>query len=421
MTVRDSTTSGPGPIWDTGDPYERALMTLLPPRPQQLLLTACLAEPAVAARAWADFDAAVNNPKTYFEQDQSGLKALLPFVESRLAANGIDAGKEFHTYARVALVREELRNRIYQEILAAVLDAFDTSGIGNVLLKGGALSATVYPQPSRRHNHAIDLLVDARQMSLATSTLLRAEFAPTPVSSGAAFHRNFRHSSGLALGLHNKALYLPQFEMPLQEFRGRLVQAGERPFTMMSAEDSIVHVCGHATYSRSRSNLRWACDVYYLLQRNPTLNWSTVIDTAVRSRLALPVLVLLQWARQCLAAPIPAEQLDELRERARALDSTAAEGIHAALLHSTLSRRRAFGALAGSWRAQASFLGFSAFPSPGYMRWRHNLNQRRWRLALFYADRPRRVFMRLLGNRGPGSVIRPSNNSAGTSAGQGVA
>ena len=90
-------------------PFETALQYLLPSREQALLLAACLRDDDVAAHAWMGFVAEVEDPRSYFESDRTGLKAMLPFLEASLARNKIDAGKAFHTYARVALVREELR------------------------------------------------------------------------------------------------------------------------------------------------------------------------------------------------------------------------------------------------------------------------------------------------------------------------
>ncbi|MGA2399051.1 MAG: nucleotidyltransferase family protein [Steroidobacteraceae bacterium] len=378
---------------DTTGPYESALLRLMPSREQGLLLAACLRRGDAAARAWLGFVAEVRDVKVYFETNQTGLKGLLPFVEASLAANGIDGGKAFQTYARVARVREDLRSRIYAEILEAVLTALDAAGISTVLLKAGAVSATVYPQPSTRHNHAIDLLVDAEQMAAASVVLSNAQFTPGPAAPGAAFHRDFRHSTGLALGLHSQLLYLPHFEMPLDEVRARahVIQIGGRSVAVLSPEDTLVHLCGHATYSRSRANLRWACDAYYLLQRD--LNWPLITATASRSRLALPMRVLLGWVNEALAAPLPAEWLTDLHRRGDSVDPVTAEGIYAALLHSTLSRGRAFRAFDTSRKAQFGFLKFSAFPSQRYVSWRHSVDQG-WLLPFYYLDRPRRLALR---------------------------
>lgn len=374
-------------------PYERALLQLLPPHEQGLLLAACLQTGAAAARAWADFVGLVRDPKTYFETNHTGLKSQLPFVEAQLAIRGIDAGKAFHTYARVALVREELRSRIYAEILESALGAFDVAGIPVLLLKGAALSATVYPQPSTRHNHAIDLLVDARHWA-AHDLLAQIEFTPGPAGPGSACHQDFRHSSGLALGLHSKPLFLPHFDMALDGVRARArsVQVGLRTVKVMSAEDSLVHICGHAVYSRSRANLRWAGDVFYILERHPEIQWPVVIEAAARARLTLPLLVFLRWAKDVLAAPVPADALRQLHDGSRVIDTVIAEGIHAAFVHTGQSRMRTFKELGKSPRAQARLIKFSALPSRRYMRWKHNLAQDS-SLALHYADRPRRVAM----------------------------
>jgi hypothetical protein len=266
------------------------------------------------------------------------------------------------------------------------------------LLKGGALSATVYPQPSRRHNHAIDLLVNPEWMAPASAVLTRIQCTRRPVSSGAARHQDYRHWTGLALGLHSTAFFLPYFEMPDEQVLARAVSisiAG-RGVRIMSPEDGLVHVCAHATYSRSRANLRWACDAFYLLERHPNLDWSVVIETAVRSRAGLPLWVLLHWLRETLGAAIPTERLGELYERSRTIDALTAESIYASLLHTTLSRGKAFRALGGSWRAQLGFLRFTAVPSPRYMRWRHNVDAN-WQLPVYYADRPRRIVLSLMG------------------------
>lgn len=375
--------------------YDLALRNTLPTHPQSLLLAACLREPPFASVAWRDFVAVVGDPKRFFELNGTGLKGLLPFVESRLAENGIDAGRSFHTYARVALVREALRSRIYQEILGGVLSAFDRNAVSSVLLKGGAVSATVYPQPSRRHNHAIDLWVAAEAMSRATSALEAVQFVREVPGPGAVSHRRFRHSSGLELALHSKPFYLPHFDLPLEEVVGRSqsIGMGEISARVLSPEDCLVHVLGHSVYSRSRPNLRWVCDAYYLIQNNPKLAWNVVVETATRAGLALPIVVPLRWLRDNLSVPIPEQILDELVRRGRS-DGIQVEGIYSALLHTSASPRKALGWTRGSWRTVLGFIGFCVAPSPRYMRWRYNAP--RWKLPYLYVSRPLRFAARRL-------------------------
>ncbi|MEP7313400.1 MAG: nucleotidyltransferase family protein [Pseudomonadota bacterium] len=392
----------------SGEPFELAYRQLLPSHEQGLLLTACLHTGDAAGRAWSEFGAVAGDPKVYFETNRTGLKGLLPFVGASLAANGVGISKPFQTYVRVAMVREGLRSRIYAEILGTVLDCLGAAQIPVVLLKGGALSAAVYPQPSTRHNHAIDLLVDPRQMLAASAALAQIQFTPGLAGPGAAHHRTFRHSSGLALGLHSRLLFLPHFDLPVDEIRARLrtISIDGRAVWILSPEDSLVHICGHAAYSRGRANLRWACDVHFLLQQNPALDWPLVVRLAAQSGVVLPTMVLLQWMREMLRAPIPGERLAELRTLGAPVDAVTSEGLYAALLHSIYSRRTVLHLLSTSRRAQCEFLGFCAFPSLRFMRWKHDVDGG-WNLAAHYLDRPRRLALHLL-RGGATTGTRPS-------------
>jgi hypothetical protein len=269
-------------------------------------------------------------------------------------------------------------------------------------LKGGAVSATVYPQPSWRHNHAIDLLVDSSAMVRANGVLQAQQFVRQPSGSGAADHHSFRHSTGLALGLHARPFYLPHFDMPLDEvgFHAEAISLGETTARVMSPEDCLVHVCGHSVYSRSRSTLRWACDAYYLVQNSPALDWDRVVETATYGRLVVPILVSLRWLKETLHARIPATVLSELERRARNLDVVAVEGINAALLHSSTSLRRSFGWANTNFRSALAFLKFCVAPSFRYMRWKYDVGS--WTLPYYYVLRPLKFSARSI----RGSVTR---------------
>jgi hypothetical protein len=375
-------------------PYEAALQQLLPPREQGLLLAACFREGHCAHSAWSEFVAIVGDAKSYFETNHTGLKGLLPFVESCLSAKGIDAGKAFHTYARVALVREELRSRILLQILDEVLTAAEARAIPMLLLKGAAVSATAYPQPSTRHTHAIDLLVHTEHLTAAKAMLSQLRSTALPPGPGAVSHQSFRHPTGLALGLHSRPFFLPYFELPPETLGAntRTIELEGRAVHVMSPEANIVHVCGHAIYSRSRANLRWACDLALLLRQNPHLDWALLTDIAVQAGLAVVLLTQLRWVDETLCR-VPGQWLQKLSEHSKQLNGDTLEGLYASLLHTTQSRRQAFAALSSDWRAQLGFLRFSAAPSRRYLRWKHNV-EGGWRLAMCYADRPRRLARR---------------------------
>jgi len=374
---------------------EAALRTLLPSSTEEQLLTACIADGAKAIRAWSTFVALAGDPKTYFQTNETGLKGLLPFVESRLAANAIDAGKAFHTYARVALVREELRSSMVTDILADLVRAADRLQIGLTLLKGAALSATAYPQPSIRHIHAIDVLVEPGDWQAALDLLPSLKFRPQAPGPDAAHHRSYEHWTGLALGIHRRAFYLPYFELPLgaAAARARRVDIKGTTVRVFSPEDNLVHVCGHAAYARSRTNLRWACDAAWLIKHNPDLDWAAVIDTAELAGTLPALAVQVRWLAGTVCS-VPKSSLAELQLRGRHVPPALREAFFAALLHTTQSRRSTLDAFARDRRDQLRFLMFSILPSARYMRWKHNAYTP-LKLALSYVDRPRRFALRV--------------------------
>lgn len=373
---------------------ELALAALLPPKADELLLKACVADGWQAAHSWAQFVRLAGGAKAFFEANNYGLKGLLPFVESHLTSNGVDAGKTFHTYARVALVREDLRRKIVHDILIDLLRELACSNVRPWLLKGAALSATVYPQPSTRHVHAIDLLVEPSVWNAARDVLAKREFTEQPRGADSAHHLTYKHKTGLALGLHTRAFYLPYFELPWAalEERAREIEIGGQRVRVLSPEDNLVHVCGHAMYSRSRASLRWACDAAWIIRQNPDLDWRLITDTAERAGTLPGFSVQVHWLARSLCK-VPTSCLLEMRKRAAVSAAADPEPIYASLLHTLQSRSKAFQAFAGNRALQAGFLKFSVLPSLRYMRWKHN-SRNLLRLAFCYADRPRRFALR---------------------------
>jgi hypothetical protein len=90
-----------------------------------------------------------------------------------------------------------------------------------------------------------------------------------------------------------------------------------RTVITLSPADHLVHICGHAACSASRDRLKWAADAWYLLERNPSLDWAQWIETvccqparaAPRGPAALP--------RRRSGSPVPSWVLDRLSETRR--------------------------------------------------------------------------------------------------------
>jgi hypothetical protein len=354
--------------------YESVLRQLLPQGARELLLTACLA-PACAARvAWEQFLGTAPDAEAFFEHDATGIQTLLPLLEASLEHHDIAVGQPLRSYLRKGAHREELRGELYAAVLEETVHALHSAGVPTLLLKSAALSMTLYQRTPLRQGYAIDLLVHPNQMAAAVAALDAAGFIAGPLGAGAAVHRDFRHTSGLAVSLHSRLFLMPQFAISGAQLRQRrqTVRVRERNMLVISPEDNLVHLCAHGLYSPSRHNVRWLCEAYYLLRHTPQLNWRQLVATTISARLAAPMFVLLHWLQTRLDVAVPLGYLAELEKAAAGMDALAAEGICASLVNSLGCWKQTSAALGGNARQVWGLVRFGVLPSTDYLRWKSN-------------------------------------------------
>ncbi len=353
---------------------DELLSLLLPPRASTLLLRACLDTPAKALDAWHTWLKLSGNPRSTFEKDRTGLKGLLPFIEHSFYQNRIDVGEEFQTYLRVSSLREKLRSDIYREVLNEILSTFNTSGINTIVMKGAVLSETVYDQPHTRHNHAIDLLVDKSQMDVAIRALKKLSFTPCSNHRYADHdHAEFCHNSGLPVVLHTQLFYLPHYHSDLTEiWQRRLdIDLGGIRAAVLSPADNLLHVCGHASYSRTRCNLRWVCDAVLIVQRHPNLDWNVVVENACSKHMAMPIRAMLEYLSREFDVQIPANVFSRLGTAATHANALDLEAVLAGVTMGLGSRVGILWKHNSVWRLKFHILRFLLLPSPLYMQWRY--------------------------------------------------
>ena len=193
---------------DLPNAWAALLRSIVPEQRSVGLLQAMLWDGAAARARWAAWAQTVGDPRKFFEKDYRGRKGLLAFLSHRLSANGIDAGQDFATYARVAQVREELRSRIFVDTLGAVQSAMDAARLEPIVVNGAAYAFTVYAEPLVRHNHGIDLWLPAEQIEEAGRATAAVGFRherTTALPRGVV--ETYRHRTGLELTLRSR-LYL---------------------------------------------------------------------------------------------------------------------------------------------------------------------------------------------------------------------
>jgi hypothetical protein len=184
--------------------------------------------------------------------------------------------------------------------------------------------------------------------------------------------------------------------------RARTCQVYGVKARIFSAEDMLLHVCGHAACSASRENLTWVCDSWMILARNADPNWRLFSETVRCSNLGLPLAVLARYLAEEMGAPIPDAVLMRLQQESVAADAADRE---AAL----------FGAMAGSraglrsiwkgtrgWADRVTVAKWLLFPAPRFIRWKYQVRHE-WLTPLYYFWRPIRGVLR----RFQGMLSRP--------------
>lgn len=375
---------------------QELLSFLLPNREDTLLLRACLHTGHEGREAWKNWQAEVGDPKALFEQDTRGLKGLLPLVEFALRRNEVSAEKSLLTYLRTARVREELRNDIYRSILKQTLTALSVVNIAVIVLRGSALADTVYEEAGSRHNHGIDFLVEEAHMQHATKVLLELGLKTAMQQPGVTLHHlRFEHETGLPVELHCKLFYLPHYDAPLREVWERSVPqilSGIQTRTL-SPPDYLLYVCGHASYSSNRSNLRWVCDSWYLAHRCQDRDWDILLSYAQKNGLILPFYAVLNYLAEHLEAPISAHTLNQLSRIVTQGNGAGYESIIISALANIPSLTRLLKQFGKSWQMRIALVKFALLPSSAYIRWRHHVLYP-WLLPYYYLYRPTRFVLR---------------------------
>jgi hypothetical protein len=382
---------------DSSKPWADLLASIVPDGREAGLLQALSWHGEAARAQWLKWTQTVGDPRRFFERDYLGRKGLLAFVSQRITDNAIDVGHDFATYARVAQVREELRSRIFIDTLHTVQDALDRAGLDPVLLNGAAYAFTVYPQPLVRHNHGIDLLLPAEQLSEAKRTIAAAGFHPQHAATlprGGALE-TYRHGSGLELTLRPQLFLAPHVRAERAEFRRRCREIAVDGFRVrvLAPADRLCHTLGESASGPARRNLRWACDTYLLLAHHERPDFDRVISTATEIGTALPTAVLLEFFRAQLGVDVPANVIAALRSGG--LPQTAG---HTNLLLSTALRSSVsvdeFVKRARTLESLAfTAARFALFPSAEHIAYQQRPTAK-WRVPFLYVARMGRLLLR---------------------------
>lgn len=348
-----------------------ALEAVLPTPEQTWLLRACLLDGEAGRDAWRSWHALAGDAKRAMAEDRWSVKRLLPAVYVALRRNEAEADATLLSYLKLAYVREQMRATTYRRIGGEMVQVLNAAGVPAVLLRGGALAATVYDDPAVRHCHDLAFLVQPDDLSRAAAALREAGLKPLAYSpSSDAPYAALRHETSLPVELHGRLLAIRSYDLPWAEVwpRTREVRFGDAAARVLAPADALLHVLAHAFCSASRESLRWVTDAWYVI-RSGGVNWDQFGATAERGRLTLPVLVTLRYLAGSLGASVPEAVLVRLAaavERAPAVERDVA--LRAVRTGSCESVTSLLGRGRGGWHVRALTVLWLLFPSRAYVR-----------------------------------------------------
>lgn len=296
-------------------PWIELLANVVPDERDTMLLRAMLWDGEAAREQWLKWVECVGQPRAYFEREFVGRKGLLAFLGQRLSENGTDTGPEFATYMRVAQVREELRSKIFIDVLGEAITALDARGSYPVLINGAGYAFTVYANALVRHNHGIDFLVCPADVRVTRRAVESIGFEPvreTAVDPG--IFAEYQHGSGLALTIRSVLFRTPHLE---RDASGSLTGsreidiAGSR-IRVLSTVDRLCHTLGEAATGTTRRNLRWACDVFLLLTASDRIDYDRLAERTLELEIALPSTLLLGFFHRELSVEMPASGIGRM-------------------------------------------------------------------------------------------------------------
>jgi hypothetical protein len=253
---------------------------------------------------------------------------------------------------------------VYREAAAGLAAA----GVPAIVTRGLALAGTVYPHPSLRHCHDLDLLVPGDALERGARVLVAAGYSPAAGADGAGPDAVLVHRSGFPVCLHSRPFQPRRSgERPQGLWaRSRLVPLGGGEARVLSPSDTLLHALGHAAHSPSRLSLVWVADAWWIIRRDAGLDWELLVREAMLRRLTLPLAVMLTYLADELAVPVPAAVLATLAAAATdTLDrEVAVQGASAGGTASAVRLLRD----APDWPTRGRIAWWLLAPTPRYLR-----------------------------------------------------
>jgi hypothetical protein len=303
----------------------------MPPRPLQITDDAEASLVFGLARYLGALDTAVGlgtisnwQRLVQIASDENAIIALRDFLR-RSDREALPSGVE--RYVAMLALDREFRMRQLQDRLERSLAALNAAGIDVLLLKGGALAATVYGSFSARPMRDIDLLVSPDRADDARSLMLELDWGADPDVPGDRSYGTHHHlpplrdlgASGLRMEIHRALLPAGHpFGCTDEEIwrEARRVRVGGSHALVMHPTHHAVHVAIHFAWSHMFKFGAWHAfrDLSWI-DGSGQLDYDDFVGTARRWRAASCCYWTLSLARSLSGIPVEHSMLADLGSR----------------------------------------------------------------------------------------------------------
>ncbi|MBA3942945.1 MAG: nucleotidyltransferase family protein [Herpetosiphonaceae bacterium] len=313
-------------------------------------------------------------PLVYHHLSEQGWPASLPSV----LRHALQADY-YNVAAQNLLFLQEL-NRI----LAAVAQAAPV-----VVLKGAALGLTLYPSPSLRPLHDLDLLVPRIHLSTAIDAIQRLGYSEQTnlIGGTPATEHHIALQGGprrvVPVELHWNLIGgdadwrsppLEWFWQQTEEWRPHTASMSSPAgagVLQLTPTSNLLYLAAHLMlqHGAAEGRLIWLYDLHLLITSNPErLDWDEVRARARAFHWSAALHAALDATQRCFRTPLPAGVLNAL---CTDTDAKTAAFVRrkAVAMSSTRSMWLRLVPLEPSARINYAWRAF--FPSPSYMRWRY--------------------------------------------------
>jgi len=292
---------------------------VLPAKEHEYLLQAALLSGTDVVRAWKHWKSMVPDIDRLDGQSYQ----LFPLAYRNLERYGIkdeatDKLKSVYAY-------HWAKNRVALQQLNAIIDGFNSLGIKNLILKGGALIPLYYGDVGTRVMGDLDILVPMQDFQKAADFLRSMNWIPRkkPQRFDPRFFYSitFNASKGAAIRKFEVDLHCHVLFEACDSDADALFWEGSLPFVFQGVNsrvlcptDQLLHACVHGIKKEwSDPNYKWIPDAMMIFRHDgEKIDWERLVMLATKFGVAPLLAIALSYLTQSMGANIPSDVIDSL-------------------------------------------------------------------------------------------------------------